>query len=69
MFTILSVVDAQVRDERAAARAFLLPAIARDAVTTVLRSLLDAEPSVAHLLLAIATVAVLGLPLVAFVVV
>jgi hypothetical protein len=47
----------------------LLPAIARDAVTTVLRALLDAEPSVAHLLLAIATIAVLGLPLVAFVVV
>jgi hypothetical protein len=45
----------------------LLPAIARDAITSVLRSLLDADPSVSHYLLAAATLMVLGLPLVAFV--
>jgi hypothetical protein len=45
----------------------LLPAIARDAITSVLRSLLDADPSVSHYLLSAATVTVLGLPLVAFV--
>jgi hypothetical protein len=45
----------------------LLPAIARDAITSVLRSLLNADPSTSHYLLSAATITVLGLPLVAFV--
>ena len=45
----------------------LLPAISRDAISTVLRALFEAEPTVAHYLLSAATLAVLGLPLVGFV--
>lgn len=45
----------------------LLPAIARDAVTSVLRALIQADPSVDHYLLAVATATVLALPLIAFV--
>ncbi len=45
----------------------LLPAIARDAITSVLRALVDSDPTAAHYLLSAATVTVLGLPLLAFV--
>ncbi len=45
----------------------LLPAIARDAVTSVLRALVAADPNTERYLLAAATATVLALPLIAFV--